>query len=287
MKRWLWQPGGDGLARGRLGLAVLVSALFRVTGLEHGRREAMSLAGPALARAAQAGGVLGRPHQPWCGLETGLGGFLLATAILAETIGREAIPSGLVDAAIATVPPPDSRREIAGGIAGLRIGLLALGDVSHDPRLAGAAARCAFGFDGVEQTGAATRERFDSLPVLEVAASAVARERGGADRLVSAGLAGIDSFRFGTAGEVDALLWLTDTLGRADLAAAASRRAAAAIARAESSGWRWLPGIDEAVSIPGLFDGLAGFAYMLLRLADPAAVPSLSGLILEPSEVRA
>src|SRR6185437_11355327 len=59
----------------------------------------------------------------------------------------------------------------------------------------------------------------------------------------------VDTFRFGTAGEVDALLFLGDRLGRADLCRAAERLASASLARAASRGWRLLPGIEEEATL--------------------------------------
>jgi lantibiotic modifying enzyme len=48
--------------------------------------------------------------------------------------------------------------------------------------------------------------------------------------------------------------------------------------RAESSGW--LCGTPAHVPSPGLMNGLAGIGYGLLRIVDPALVPSV--LALEP-----
>ena len=42
----------------------------------------------------------------------------------------------------------------------------------------------------------------------------------------------------------------------------------------------WQTGIPLAVETPGMMTGLAGTGYQLLRLAEPAGIPSL--LLLEP-----
>jgi len=310
--RWSWTASADGLAQGRLGLAVLYAALHRVGGTDLWRERALTLAKPAFAQSCEMLAVPPRPHVPWLGLEGGVGGALLAAAALRRLLGADAVPTELITAAAALTPPPESRLDVAGGVAGVLIGLLALARVMGVRNLDDAAMRCAAfladadwaalpqepWFQGCSGIALAlTRWRGSDAesvalashaPGLEgITAAALAGSGEALERLSAAGLPELDTFRFGTAGEVDALLFLGDRLGRADLCRAAERLASASLARAASRGWRLLPGIEEEATLLGLFDGIAGIAYMLLRTAAPTVVPSLAGLALaaeQPSD---
>lgn len=303
--RWNWTAPADGLAQGRLGLAVLCAALSRVGGADPWRERALTLARPAFARFHDMLAAPPRSHVPWLGLEGGVGGALLAAAALHRLLGAEALPTELVAAAAALMPPPESRLDAADGIAGALIGLLALARETGIRDLDDAAMRCAAFLADADWTAlpqepwlqgrsglalALTRWRGSDAesvalaslaPGLEgIAAAALAGSGEPLARLSAAGLPELDTLRFGTAGEVDALLFLGDRLGRADLCRAAERLASASLTRAASRGWRLLPGIDEEATLLGLFDGVAGIAYMLLRIAAPTVVPSLAGLAL-------
>ncbi|HEX3789698.1 MAG TPA: type 2 lanthipeptide synthetase LanM family protein [Pseudonocardiaceae bacterium] len=61
----------------------------------------------------------------------------------------------------------------------------------------------------------------------------------------------------------------------------AVRVAGAVLADIERGGWRC--GVPTGVETPGLMAGLAGIGYGLLRVADPAGVPSVLGMGLAPA----
>lgn len=92
----------------------------------------------------------------------------------------------------------------------------------------------------------------------------------------AAGILSVDHLCCGNAGLVEALLVFGRARGRADLLAAARKRMAALLARAAERGFR-LRGMQsgEAVPSPGLFRGETGIGYTLLRLAEPASLPSV------------
>ncbi len=63
-------------------------------------------------------------------------------------------------------------------------------------------------------------------------------------------------------------------LGRPELTQLAYDRAATVLARSEArGGFIWASGNNNVN--PGLFQGIAGIGYELLRLAEPAALPSV------------
>jgi type 2 lantibiotic biosynthesis protein LanM len=77
----------------------------------------------------------------------------------------------------------------------------------------------------------------------------------------------------GSFGRIDVLVHAATELQRGDLLALARRQAADVLARAEPL--RVFPDGRSRVRRPGLFDGLAGIGYVLLRLADPGRLPCL------------
>ncbi len=97
-----------------------------------------------------------------------------------------------------------------------------------------------------------------------------------------AGLLPLDHLCCGNAGLVETLLFAGERLGEPDLVTRAHERAAAMVRRADlAGGFRFR--VSEAESScfqPGLFRGLAGIGYQLLRLARPGAFPSV--LVFEP-----
>ena len=77
----------------------------------------------------------------------------------------------------------------------------------------------------------------------------------------------------GSFGRIDVLVHAATELQRGDLLALARNQAADVLARAEPL--RVFPDGHSRVRRPGLFDGLAGIGYVLLRLADPGRLPCL------------
>jgi lantibiotic modifying enzyme len=97
------------------------------------------------------------------------------------------------------------------------------------------------------------------------------------DRLASAPKAADDSFAFGTAGEVDALVWTADRYGRPELRRLALQRIGETAKRAHSGKPRLLGGtLGEGLRIPGLLHGSAGIGYAMLRAASPGRLPALA-----------
>ena len=82
----------------------------------------------------------------------------------------------------------------------------------------------------------------------------------------------------GDLGNLDFLLQAREVLDDAALAAAIDRQTRIVLASIARDGW--LCGTRGGVESPGLMNGFAGIGYGLLRLADPARVPSV--LTLEP-----
>ncbi len=82
----------------------------------------------------------------------------------------------------------------------------------------------------------------------------------------------------GDMGRLDLLLAAGSRLGDAALAAQVDRLAGSVLGDIVQGGWRC--GVPSAVEVPSLMVGLAGIGYQMLRLAEPARVPSV--LLLEP-----
>jgi type 2 lantibiotic biosynthesis protein LanM len=82
----------------------------------------------------------------------------------------------------------------------------------------------------------------------------------------------------GSLGNLELVLQASQALGLDQWCDEAHRSAGALLDAAERDGWRC--GTPRGVESPGLMTGLAGIGYGLLRLAAPAAVPSM--LALEP-----
>lgn len=80
----------------------------------------------------------------------------------------------------------------------------------------------------------------------------------------------------GDLGNLELLLEGRLTLGNPRWHAEVNRMAAIILENAEQNGWRC--GNPAGVEAPGLMTGLAGIGYQLLRLAEPARVPSVLAL---------
>jgi class II lanthipeptide synthase len=87
------------------------------------------------------------------------------------------------------------------------------------------------------------------------------------------GFGGNHSLCHGDLGNLDLLLQAGEALDDDGWVEAARLKAAKVLASIESNGW--LCGIPLGAESPGLMTGLAGIGYQLLRLAEPARVPSV------------
>ncbi|MEZ3116147.1 type 2 lanthipeptide synthetase LanM family protein [Halobaculum sp. MBLA0147] len=133
--------------------------------------------------------------------------------------------------------------------------------------------RWCHGRTGIGLARLAAARYADDEPVVRDATRAVEGSLG-------TGLAGVDNLCCGTAGRASLRL----AAARADALPAATRGAAdgtarrllgGTLARADAVGAYSLPAETDAVTVPSLFDGLAGIGYAALRVTAPDTLPSL------------
>ena len=84
-----------------------------------------------------------------------------------------------------------------------------------------------------------------------------------------------DTLCCGAFGVLELPLLATERLGREELLTIARRRAGAVIEEAAASGGFNLFGIESRAFHPGFHRGASGIGYQILRLADPAGLPSV------------
>jgi type 2 lantibiotic biosynthesis protein LanM len=90
------------------------------------------------------------------------------------------------------------------------------------------------------------------------------------------GAQAVDHLCCGNAGRVELFLSAAAILNCAELRERALRHATWVVNRARGAGgYRLFPNLTDHVFSPGLFQGTAGIGYLLLRLADPRAFPSV------------
>jgi len=77
----------------------------------------------------------------------------------------------------------------------------------------------------------------------------------------------------GDLGNLDFLIQAADFLEDVELRVQVDQRAASVLESMKQYGW--LCGVPFGVETPGLMTGLAGIGYGLLRLVEPARVPSV------------
>lgn len=86
----------------------------------------------------------------------------------------------------------------------------------------------------------------------------------------------VDHLCCGHLGRIDVLLTAGQKLSRPELSQLARERAAWVVIRARRLGaYRLFANLPPRVFCPGLFQGVAGIGYELLRLANPEALPSV------------
>jgi lantibiotic modifying enzyme len=80
----------------------------------------------------------------------------------------------------------------------------------------------------------------------------------------------------GALGRADVLLSAGLELGRADLLASSRELVARVVARAGDQGFRFAPtSFERSTDFVGLFRGLPGIGYLLLRMLEPSLLPSV------------
>jgi lantibiotic modifying enzyme len=82
----------------------------------------------------------------------------------------------------------------------------------------------------------------------------------------------------GDLGNLDLILEASEELDDPRLSLSRNRQAEMVLESINQNGW--ICGTPQGVETPGLMVGLAGIGYELLRLAEPARVPSLLALAL-------
>ena len=97
------------------------------------------------------------------------------------------------------------------------------------------------------------------------------------DSIANQGLDGGHSLCHGVLGNLEPFVVAAEALERPDLLDQPRQVAGQILASQPSTGW--ICGVPGGVETPGLMVGLAGIGYACLRLADPAATPSV--LLLE------
>jgi type 2 lantibiotic biosynthesis protein LanM len=86
----------------------------------------------------------------------------------------------------------------------------------------------------------------------------------------------VDNLCCGAMGQIDVLLEAARTLNRPELCVAAARRAATVLGAArDEAGFAFFNHLPRWAFHPGMFQGVAGIGYELLRLAAPDIVPSV------------
>lgn len=77
----------------------------------------------------------------------------------------------------------------------------------------------------------------------------------------------------GDLGNLELLIMAAESFDDPELRSQVDKLAASILENIEDQGWT--TGIPSGVESPGMMTGLAGIGYGLLRLADPARVPSI------------
>ncbi len=311
--RYTLGDAGASFADGGLGVAAFFAALFRVTCDSKWREAALELSFRHLTTSGNS--TLHHGHIAG-GITTGLGGLLHGTALIAVLLeSREMLESGmdLAHRLVGRAIEEEKDLSLGDGLAGTLLGLSSLYQLTADASLKNIAERGAArlrtakplekagllsGQAGVMLAASAIGlgKTFSAanLPSsgealdwaqgcigISLAALKIGIDNGQSriffEKLASAPIASDDSFAFGTAGEVDALLWAADRLKQPELYDLALQRMAEAAERACSGRPRLLGGVlSDSLRMPGLLHGWAGIGYVLLRLASPDRLPSLA-----------
>ncbi|MGI5214101.1 type 2 lanthipeptide synthetase LanM family protein [Plantactinospora sp. CA-290183] len=250
----------SGAAGGILALLSLAAVAPDSGALEAADR----LAGRLVRRAIPAGGGLG---WPTLGDELPLAGFSHGAAGIAVALAR-------LDRATASVRHRETVR------AALRFENTlfdpALGNWRDERPFVPAEENMVAWCHGAGGVGLARADLLDYLPEAgtrrDLATAVDAVRRTGITGHSGAGL-GNHSSCHGDLGNVETLLVAACRTGDAGLFARARRAGSSVLADLTSSGVRC--GVPKGLETPGLFPGLAGVGYGLLRLAAPERIPSL------------
>jgi lantibiotic modifying enzyme len=304
---------GASFADGGLGIAAFFAALFRVTGNPKWRQAALDLSLRYLTPVANSTAYRGHLAG---GIAAGLGGLLHGAALIGALIeSEEVLGNGLTLARGLAGRTVDEEKNLSlgDGLAGTLLGVASLRRLIPDAgldviaergaaRLRSAKPLVATGLlsgqaglvlaanaIGLEGDFSVQDELLSEGPIdwaegalgLSLAALQTGSRAGDAlsflDSLASAPRAADDSFAFGTAGEVDALIWAADRAGRPALRRLALQRITETAKRAYRGTPRLLGGmLGEGLRIPGLLHGSAGIGYTMLRLASPDRLPALA-----------
>lgn len=245
---------------GSAGALLALLDLFEISGDRDALEAATACGRHLLATARDLGsgcvGWLTIAAQPLAGAAHGSAGIAVALARLAPKVD---LPRALEAAAGALRHERQLRDEASGGWRDLRDG---------SPPGSVAAGWCA-GSAGI----ALTRLALAAEPAMAGDATMVADDLDRAlAHAAAAPDAGVDAPCCGEAGRIEALVTGSALPGRMALMEAARARAGAIHQRAHDTGhFRCLPGLDEHLVHPGLYQGVSGIGWTMLRLAG--AVP--------------
>lgn len=93
---------------------------------------------------------------------------------------------------------------------------------------------------------------------------------------MKAGVTGYDHLCCGTFGRVDLLIELSQKIDYPEILLEARKRGSWSHDRAQKkNGWRLIAALDHTLQSPSLYMGISGIGYQLLRLAEPAKLPSI------------
>jgi len=259
---------------GAAGAILGLLALHRATGSRRALAVAVLCGESLLARSHPAGSGLGwltrlATERPQIGFSHGNAGIGLALLALGAELGSTAGDDRFLAAGLAA---NDWEREAFW--PELRRWLSA-GDGQAPPPESTVAMAWCYGAPGV---GLARLKALAHVEKPEARRVLLAEVREAARMTVEQGFGENHCQCHGDLGNLDFLLQTREALGDPALDVAIDRQTRIVLASIARDGW--LCGTRGGVESPGLMNGFAGIGYGLLRLADPARVPSV--LTLEP-----
>lgn len=142
-ERFQFQPMGGGLYDGRLGVALFLAALARVSGEDEWRALCLSALRDDRRALAEPGWERVAPHD--VGLAGGLGGAVYGLTRIGTLLDDATFVADALRAARLLTPEViggDTVMDVIGGTTGALLGLLALYDVVHDAEVLASATAC-------------------------------------------------------------------------------------------------------------------------------------------------
>jgi type 2 lantibiotic biosynthesis protein LanM len=255
---------------GAAGLMAVLCSFYRLTGFDPALRAARDCGDHLIAAARpMADGIAWetpvRATRPLTGLSHGAAGFAWALHELASLTGDQRFTRASLDAVAyerSVFSPeaanwPDFRSE-----------------GSESPGRAGFSMSWCHGAPGIALARLASIHHLSDPGIRSDAEIAL-------DTTIRSGFGTNHSLCHGDLGNVEPVLIASQLLDDPRWKASASAIASSILKRFKAGGW--ICGVPQGVETPGLLVGLAGIGYGLLRLADPARIPSI--LTLAPPTI--